>query len=92
MDLQYKTMILKYISVRRASMHGGFVAVLFLALCKKKSEVWLDVAKTSHNRTVYASPPLAARSTVCLGHSAALHSHGKPPPHFAGTLCAIGLN
>jgi hypothetical protein len=38
---------------------------------------------TSHNRTVYASPPLAARATVCLGHSAALHFHGKPPPHFA---------
>jgi hypothetical protein len=31
----------------------------------------------SLNRTVYAS-------TVCLGHSATLHSHGKPPPHFAG--------
>jgi hypothetical protein len=38
---------------------------------------------TSHNRSVYASPPLAARATVLLGHSATLHSHAKPPPHFA---------
>ncbi|MHB9293726.1 hypothetical protein Holit_02856 [Hollandina sp. SP2] len=26
----------------------------------------------------------AARATVCLGHCASLHSHGKPPPHFGG--------
>jgi hypothetical protein len=25
-----------------------------------------------------------ARATVCLGHSATLHSHGKPPPYFVG--------
>jgi hypothetical protein len=24
----------------------------------------------------------AARVTVCLGHSATLHFHGKTPPHF----------
>jgi hypothetical protein len=29
-----------------------------------------------------------ARATVLLGHSAALHSHAKPPPHFVGPgLC-----
>jgi hypothetical protein len=43
---------------------------------------------TAHNRSVYASPPLATRATVCLGHSAALHSHGKPPPHFVGPAFA----
>jgi hypothetical protein len=26
----------------------------------------------------------AARATVLLGHSAALHSHAKPPPQFVG--------
>jgi hypothetical protein len=42
---------------------------------------------TSHNRIVYASPPLAARATFWLGHYAALHSHAKTPPHF----CSLGL-
>jgi hypothetical protein len=28
------------------------------------------------------------RATVLLGHSATLHSHAKPPPHFVGLdLC-----
>jgi hypothetical protein len=44
--------------------------------------------KTAHNRSVYASPPLAARSAFWLGHSATLHSHAKTPPHFVGPgLC-----
>ncbi|MHB9294248.1 hypothetical protein Holit_03373 [Hollandina sp. SP2] len=30
----------------------------------------------------------AARATVCLGHCASLHSHGKPPPHFDGPSLA----
>jgi hypothetical protein len=31
---------------------------------------------------------LAARATFWLGHSAALHSHAKTPPHFASLgLC-----
>jgi hypothetical protein len=43
---------------------------------------------TAHNRSVYASPPLAARATVLLGHFATLHFHAKPPPHFVGPgLC-----
>jgi hypothetical protein len=38
--------------------------------------------RTAHNRTVYASPPLAARGSVWLGHSASLHSHATLHPHF----------
>jgi hypothetical protein len=48
----------------------------------------MEYARTSYNRTVYASPPLAARAPFWLGHSASLHSHAKTPPHFASPgLC-----
>jgi hypothetical protein len=44
----------------------------------------MEYVRTAHNRTVYASPPYGrARATVLLGHSDTLHSHAKPPPHFA---------
>jgi hypothetical protein len=38
--------------------------------------------KTAYNRTVYASPPEAARGSGWLGHSATLHSHAVAPAHF----------
>jgi hypothetical protein len=37
----------------------------------------MEYGYTAHNRTVYASPPLAARAMVLLGHCATLHSHGS---------------
>jgi hypothetical protein len=41
---------------------------------------------------LYAQARFAARwadrATVCLSHSAALHSHGKSPPHFVGPAFA----
>jgi hypothetical protein len=40
--------------------------------------LWFACFSGSLNRTVYASPPLAALATVCQGHSASLYSHAKP--------------
>jgi hypothetical protein len=40
--------------------------------------------KTAYNRSVYASPPVAARGSVRLGHCATLHSHGSLHPQFVG--------
>jgi hypothetical protein len=34
-------------------------------------------AHTSHNRTVYATPPVGGLASVRLGHSATLHSHAS---------------
>jgi hypothetical protein len=39
--------------------------------------------KTAHNRSVYASGPLAPRPPQRLGHSATLHSHAVAPAYFA---------
>jgi hypothetical protein len=48
----------------------------------------MKTKQMAHNRTVYASPPLAARGSVRLGHSATLHSHGSLHQHFVGPgLC-----
>jgi hypothetical protein len=48
-----------------------------------------DVIGVLHITGLYMLRRLtAAWAPVCLGHSAALHSHGKPPPHFVGPgLC-----
>jgi hypothetical protein len=69
----------------------------------------MKTEKMAYNGTVYVWQPLVrqfknltvARATVCLGHSATLHSHflivtqaaSKLPPHFAdhGLCCANPL-
>jgi hypothetical protein len=45
-------------------------------------------AQTTHNKTVYASPPVGGSGYGFAPVSATLHSHAKPPPHFVGPgLC-----
>jgi hypothetical protein len=44
-------------------------------------------ARTSHNRTVYASPPVGG-SGYGFARSWLRHSHAKPPPHFVGPAFA----
>jgi hypothetical protein len=81
----------QHFNVRRASMHGGFVTVLFLAYCRKEIDEWFEVAKTSPNRSVYASLPSVARPPQWLGHSATLHSHVIAPAHFVRPANATHL-
>jgi hypothetical protein len=48
----------------------------------------MGYAATSHNRTVYASPPVGGSGYGFARSIASLHSHAKPPPHFVGPgLC-----
>jgi hypothetical protein len=61
-------------------------------------EVMVEYAPTSHNRTVYASPPVGGSGSVHLGQSLYSFPRFTPPTflqalacktsHTAGMLCA----